>query len=413
MRITRRQFLQAAATSPLLATTPPLSHARTGQPDTDNPIKVGSILDVSGIFGLYGRPMDKAVSFAIEEINNSGGLLGRALHKVAYDTRSDLSQYPRFAQKITREDQVDVVHAGILSASREAIRPILREQQTLYFYNVQYEGGVCDRNTFCTGVTPTQQAAVLVPECMQLWGKTIYVVAANYNYGQITARWIEHYATLHGGKVIQTEYFDLDTDDFSSAVDNIKDAGPDMVISVLVGGPHLSFYRQWEVAGMKTSIPIASTTMGSGNEHAVLTPEQGDGIRMVYSFSRELDTPANRQFLHRWQQRFGHVDDLNELAVATYQGIHLWANGVRDAGTLERLSVIEALEADVSHDGPTGRISIDGPTHHTSTTVHLVEVANHKMNVINSFEKRDAMESQSGCDLHSNPNETRQFEHTG
>ena len=54
-------------------------------------IKVGSIIDTSGIFDLYGKPMDKAVTLAIEEINAAGGLLGRQLEKIAYDTQSDLS----------------------------------------------------------------------------------------------------------------------------------------------------------------------------------------------------------------------------------------------------------------------------------------------------------------------------------
>ena len=46
-------------------------------------------------------------------------------------------------------DKVDVVHGGITSASREAIRQTFRRANTLYFYNVLYEGGVCDRN--CVG----------------------------------------------------------------------------------------------------------------------------------------------------------------------------------------------------------------------------------------------------------------------
>ena len=56
-----------------------------------------------------------------------------------------------------------MVHAGITSASREAIRPVLKRFNTLYFYNTLYEGGVCDRNSFCTGSTPAQTVEKLVP----------------------------------------------------------------------------------------------------------------------------------------------------------------------------------------------------------------------------------------------------------
>ena len=403
MKFTRRDLLKGATASAIGMAIPPASIGA-------DEIKVGSIIDTSGIFGLYGKPMDKAVTMAIEETNARGGLLGRQLRKVAYDTRSDMATYPDYAKRLSGDDQVDVVHGGILSASREAIRPTLGESKTLYFYNVQYEGGVCDRNVFCTGVTPAQQAEVLVPETMSRWGKKIYTLAADYNYGHITAKWIEYYAKENGGEVVQSDFFPLDVADFGETIEKIQQAAPDMVMSVLVGGAHLSFYRQWAAAGMNKRIPMASTTMGAGNEHVVLTKEEGNGIMMVYSYSKELDTPENKAFLGKWQNRFGTIEDLHELAVATYQGMHLWAEGVRKADSIDRDKVIEALESGVSFAAPTGTIALDAATHHAVTSVHLLEVHNQKMNVIKSFGERQPVDTQSVCDLKANPDDNQQYE---
>ncbi len=403
MKLDRRTLIKGAAASAVSMALPQVSMG------ADN-IKVGSIIDTSGIFDLYGKPMDKSVTMAIDEINAAGGLLDRQLEKVAYDTQSDMALYTQYAQKLTRRDKVDVVHGGILSASREAIRPTLRKAKTLYFYNVQYEGGVCDRNIFCTGITPAQQAEVLVPETMERWGKKIYVLAADYNYGQITAKWIEHYARENGGEVVQTDFFPLDVADFGATIAKIQEAAPDMIMSVLVGGAHLSFYRQWAAAGMNKKIPMASTTMGAGNEQVVLTKEEGDGIMLVYSFSKELDTPENKAFLARWQEKFGSTDDLHELAVATYQGMHLWAEGVRKAGSIERDKVVAALESGVSFEGPTGTISLDAKTHHAVTSVHLVEVKDQKMNVVKSFGEIQPVDTQTVCNLEENPDDNQQYE---
>ena len=403
MKLNRRTLLKGAAASAASIAMPQVVMG------ADN-IKVGSIIDTSGIFDLYGKPMDKAVTLAIEEINASGGLLGRQLQKIDYDTQSDMALYTQYAKKLTRSDKVDVVHGGILSASREAIRPTLRKSKTLYFYNVQYEGGVCDRNIFCTGITPAQQAEVLVPETMERWGKKIYTLAADYNYGHITAKWIQHYAKENGGEVVQTDFFPLDVADFGATIAKIQDAAPDMIMSALVGGAHLSFYRQWAAAGMNKKIPMASTTMGVGNEHVVLTREEGDGIMMVYSYSKELDTPENKAFLSKWDARFGNSDDLHELAVATYQGMHLWAEGVRKADSIDREKVIEALESGVSFDAPTGKISLDAKTHHAVTSVHLIEVGDQKMNVVKSFGERQPVDTQGVCDLEANPDDNQQYE---
>ncbi|MEV8895792.1 transporter substrate-binding protein, partial [Klebsiella pneumoniae] len=91
-------------------------------------------------------------------------------------------------QQAALKDKVAVVMGGILSASREAIRPTLKRFNTLYFYNTQYEGGVCDRNIFCTGVAPSQSVEALIPYAMSRWGKKVYILAADYNYGQIISK---------------------------------------------------------------------------------------------------------------------------------------------------------------------------------------------------------------------------------
>ena len=89
-------------------------------------------------------------------LNAAGGLLGRQIQLINYDTQSSMQLYSQYAQQLVLKDRVDVVQGGITSASREAIRPTLDRYKTLYFYNAQYEGGVCDRNVFCTGTTPAQ-----------------------------------------------------------------------------------------------------------------------------------------------------------------------------------------------------------------------------------------------------------------
>ncbi|TNE37600.1 MAG: urea ABC transporter, partial [Alphaproteobacteria bacterium] len=193
MTINRRQFLTTTAALAGASMLPLRAFAA-------NDIKFGSILDTSGPFDAYGKPMDMAMRLAIGEINAAGGLNGEKIEIDAYDTQSNMALYTQYAQQLTRQDKVDVVHGGILSASREAIRQILRKSKTLYFYNVLYEGGVCDRNIFINGVTPAQQVEVLIPYAMKKSGKKVYVLAADYNYGQITAKWIQKYVADNGGE---------------------------------------------------------------------------------------------------------------------------------------------------------------------------------------------------------------------
>lgn len=373
-------------------------------------IELGSILDTSGIFDAYGKPMDMAMRLAVNEINADGGLLGKQVVVTAYDTQSDMALYSQYAQQLTRQDKVDVVHGGILSASREAIRQTMRKTGTLYFYNVLYEGGVCDRNIFINGVTPAQQVEALVPDAMGKSGKKVYILAADYNYGQITARWIQKFVADNGGETVGVDFFPLDVSDFGSTIAKIQSVGPDLVIAPLVGGAHLSFFRQWAAAGMKDRIPLASTTMGVGNEHKVLTPEEGNGIMVAYNYSQELDTPANNSFKEKWTTAYGDSSLIHEIAVSNYQGILTWAEAVRQAGSHDRDAVIAALETGLSIDGPAGKVTVDPKTHHAVLDVHIMEIENQGMRVIETLPQRQPIDTQAVCDLEANPDDNTQYE---
>ena len=401
MNLNRREFVAAAGAA--AAVIPAAARA-------SETVRLGSVLDTSGIFDAYGKPMDMAMRLAVAEINESGGLLGNEVEVVAYDTQSDMALYTQYAQQLVRRDEVDVVHGGILSASREAIRQTLRRAGTLYFYNVLYEGGVCDRNIFINGVTPAQQVEALIPFAMERSGKRVHVLAADYNYGQITAKWIQKYVSDNGGETVAVDFFPLDVSEFGSTIAKIQSIGPDLVVAPLVGGAHLSFFRQWAAAGMKDRIPLASTTLGVGNEHKVLTAGEGDGIMVAYNYSQKLDTPANRAFKEAWSAAYGDASAIHEIAVSHYQGVKTWAEAVRLAGSLEREDVIAALETGLSIEGPAGTVTVDPQTHHATLDVHLMLLENQDMTVIETLPQRPPVDTQAVCDLRANPDDNTQYE---
>ena len=154
----------------------------------------------------------------------------------------------------------------------------------------------------------------------------------------------------------------------------------------MVGGAHISFYRQWAAAGMRKSIPMASTTFAVGNEHIVLSPEECDGMLVCYNYFQDLKNPVNEKFVGSFLKRFGaDYPNITELAMGTYQGFWLWAEAVKKAGSIDRLKVVEALETGISIDAPSGKVTIDPPTHHCVLDVHIAEVADKKLKVLEDF----------------------------
>ncbi|HYZ35063.1 MAG TPA: transporter substrate-binding protein, partial [Crenalkalicoccus sp.] len=134
MTIKRRTLLGATAGG--LAAPLVFRHAALGA----DPIKVVGIHDASGGLDIYGKPMIACLDFGVDEINAAGGLLDRPIQLTNYDPQSNIQLYTQFATQAATRDKAAVVHGGITSASREAVRPILKRYNTLYFYNTQYEG---------------------------------------------------------------------------------------------------------------------------------------------------------------------------------------------------------------------------------------------------------------------------------
>lgn len=402
----RRSFIQSSA-AVLAGSTVPLFPMAAHAADE---IVVGSIIDMSGGLDIYGKPMTDCMTLAVEEQNAAGGLLGKKIRLANYDPQSNMQLYAQFAQQSALKDKSTVVMGGITSASREVIRPVLTRNKTLYFYNTQYEGGVCDRNTFCTGVTPGQTVAKLVPYAMKKWGKKVYVVAADYNYGQITSQWVKKFVQENGGSIASIDFFPLDVTNFGPTISKIEQAKPDMIISALVGGAHISFYRQWAAAGLTKKIPLASTTFAGGNEHIVLSAAETDGFLISYNYFQNLDTPQNKAFKERFYKRFGaDYPNITELAMGTYQGFKLWAEGVKKAGSIEREKMIAALESGISIEGPSGKVSLDPDTHHCVLNVSIAEVRNKQLNIVETFQQQPPVDTSAVCNLKKNPKDNQQY----
>jgi urea transport system substrate-binding protein len=402
MTTSRRQFLKLAGATALAA--PYVSRAWA----QSSPVKIAAIYDLSGGLEVTGKPMIDALTFAVENINRAGGLLGAPVQVITYDTQSSMQSYAQYAQQAALSDKVSCVHAGITSASREVVRPILDRFQTLYFYDMPYEGGVCDRNIFISGVTPAHNVDKLVKWTIKNRGPKGYVVAADYNYGQITTDWVKKYAKDFGGEVIGAEFFPLDASNFGSTISKIQAAKPDWVLSILVGGPTISFYRQYAAAGLTKQIPLCSTTFAT-TDALVLQPNEYEGLTVCQNYMEDLKNPTNTAYLAGFKKRFPDEVPVTELAMSSYQGVLLWAEGVTRANSVDRMKVIEALESGIEMDMPSGKVILDKQTHHCTLDIHLGQWTGGTLKVVEDYLAQPPADTQAVCDLVKNPNDNKQY----
>jgi branched-chain amino acid transport system substrate-binding protein len=414
-RVSRRKFITAAGAAVGTALAGCVTGSGVSGSDT---IKIGVLEDRSGNFALVGTPKYKASMLAIEEINEQGGIDGKEIEVFDPDPQSDNQRYQELTRRMINEHEVDVLWAGYSSATREAIRPIINREDQLYFYTTQYEGGVCDKNVFPVGPTARQQLGSVLPYLREEYGPEIYTIAADYNFGQLSADWVKVLANDNDAEVVGEEFIPLEESNFGSVINNIQEADPDFVMSMLVGANHTSFYEQKASSGM--DVPIGtSTAMAQGYEHRRIDPPALANIYAGVNYMEEVPTESNTKeggFVDRYYEMWPDAPYLNEEAQTNYFSMYMYKQAVEQAGTLEQPEVVEALESGISMgpeyapEVPEGEtIELDPATHHVDHHMWVMRAdEEHNLEKITNRKIPEQFLSETvGCDLTQETEETQ------
>ncbi|AWB27234.1 urea ABC transporter substrate-binding protein [Halococcoides cellulosivorans] len=381
----------------------------------DSTVKLAVLEDRSGNFSKVGTPKYNASMLAIEEINADGGIMDTEIEVFDPDPQSDNQRYQQLTRQAIQQESVDAMWAGYSSATREAIRPIVDENDQLYFYTTQYEGGVCDKNVFAVGPTARQQLGMVLPYLVEEYGPRIYTIAADYNFGQLSADWVKVLANENDAEVIDEEFIPLSSSSFSSSINRIQEADPDFVMSMLVGNNHTAFYEQKASAGME--VPIGtSTAMAQGYEHLTLDPPALANVYAGVNYMEEIPTERNTRdggFVDRYYEKFPDAPYLNEEAENNYFSIYMYKQAVEQAGTFEQEAVKEALESGISYGAPEApgeeEIDLVPETHHVNHHMWAMRAdENHELEAVDDrvIDETFLLDTV-GCDLTAEDEETQ------
>ena len=302
--------------------------------------------------------------------SNDNGILGQRVNLIAPDCQSQENTLEELTTELIRKQQVDMVVGGFASTTREQIRSVINKYKQLYFYTNQYEGGVADKYTFCTGAVCEQQVLPLLQYMTESYGPRIYTIAADYSFGRLTAAWTKSWAPAFGGKVIGEKFPDLGISKFDDVIASVKKANPDWIMTLIVGEAQQNYYPQASAANFK--FPMASTiNMASGYEHIRFSPPALNKMHNAVNYMMEIPTTRNIAFVKRWFNLFPDDVYIGQMAHNTYVSIHLYAKAVRLAGSADQQDVIRILESGLHMEAPEGSVFLDPATHHITHYIRL------------------------------------------
>lgn len=362
MRYTKRQFLKTAAATAAAGALPVGGLISSRVARAAEPVKLGILHSLTGSIAIAEIGVTEAERLAIDEINASGGVLGRQLQAVVEDGASDNPTFSEKAQKLLVSDKVAAVFGCYTSASRKAVLPVFERYKGLLYYPTHDEGLEFSKNIIYTGADGVQCAFPAIEWLMKNRGKKFYLIGSDFIFPRTINRISRPTITKAGGTVVGEDYEPLGSTDFASLINKIKAAKPDLILSTIVGDLNVSFYKQLNSAGLM-DVAQSIVALAVGEEEARgIGPENLVGVNSCMGYFQSVDSPESKKFGDAFKVKYGSNRVVGDVMECGYISVYLWKLAVEKAGSFDVEKVV-AASSDLPFDAPEGKVKIHATNH--------------------------------------------------
>jgi branched-chain amino acid transport system substrate-binding protein len=350
MSSSRRQFLQVAAAA--AATTA----ARPAFAQSGEPILIGVPLPLTGVLAVGGQVILSGIKYAAEELNKTGGVLGRQVKLLIEDTKSEPNTAATIASKMATEDKVYAFVGGYGSTADFALLSSVRRYKPLFVHtgssSVRLETTFGKEDWYYHVYIwdyHRQKAAARFIASVQPKPKTVALAFEDGLYGADAAKYAEQYMKAEGLELVMKEPFKTGSPDFSPILTRVKSLNPDVFFSVGYSGDNLQLVRQQNSLGVK---PKLTMVVSAGDKRA----DYGDlseGTAMIAEWSAYEITPGVAEFVKNAQSAAGQT--IISPFLQGYVGLKSLTDSITAAGTTDLAKVQEKLSA-LTFDTPYGKV---------------------------------------------------------
>lgn len=335
-------------------------------------IKVGLLHSLTGSMAISEKSVRDAEVLAIEEINASGGVLGKQIEYIEEDGASEPSTFATKAEKLIDNEKVATIFGCWTSSSRKAVKPIVEDYGSLLWYPVQYEGMESSHNIIYTGAAPNQQIVPAIDYLIEQGYEDFFLLGSDYVFPRTANMIINAQIENAGLEVVGEEYADMDQTDFAAIISKIEAAQPDVIINTLNGTGNVSFFKQMSEKNYTSEDFMTMSFSIAEEEVATIGSNILNGHMVSWNYYQTTDTAENNDFVSAYKAKYGDSRVTSDPAEAAYDAVYLWKTACEKAGSFEVEDVIKAVEdGGISFDAPEGTVTIQGDNHHLIKPVRI------------------------------------------
>ncbi len=337
--------------------------AGCGEKKSDT-IKLGWMGSLTGDQAAYGTCESQTLKMLVEEKNAAGGILGKQIELICYDTKGDAQEAVNVAKRLCAQDKVCAIIGPNASGQCIAIQSVLDQYKISDMSTVAtnekvtvQDGKLKEYNFRICFLDPQQGkiAGTFVYDQLKFDKAAIlYDVNDDYALG-LKDNFIKVF-TAKGGTIVDEEGYTAGDTDFTAQLTKIKEAGPQIIFTPIFYQDFIMIHKQARTLGI--DLPMLG---GDGCASEVLfdAADAVDGSYVINHVS--LVDPAGDGFRAQYAERWnGAKMELN--GYMAHDAFVLWCAAVEKAGSDDPQAIADAY-CQVEVDGMAGHIKISAEDH--------------------------------------------------
>lgn len=341
----RRLLLQGSAAMAAGLAMPGLVRAQS-----KDPVRIGHLTPRTGFLGPMGEYAVLGATLAVEEVNASGGVLGRQFELLTEDSVNPQTASTK-AQRMVERDKVHALVGEISSASGLAISQVATRAKTLFLQtgcnSDELRGANCSRYMFHLEACNTMYVRTIGQALLRdgmVKGKRWMAFTADYAFGHDLFKRTKDFMDKNGAVFVSNDMLPTDATEFSASLLKIRQQKPDLVMSNLAGNQTTNFTKQYNEFDI--GIPFAGADMNMTSIWGA--GKSGFSGTWPIIWTHQVQSPSAKAFVEKFQKRWEKMPE--NQAVNDYLAIKILAEAINKTESLEADKLIAYLEGDNKFD---------------------------------------------------------------
>lgn len=357
----------------------------TGTAAAQEPIKIGAFLAVTGPASFLGDPEQKTLDMYVERINAAGGVLGRKLQLVSYDSAGDAEKARTFTKRLVEQDKVDLIIGGTSTGETMAAVPLVEQAQIPF---ISLAGAVViiepvKKWVFKTPHTDRMACEKIFTDMNERKLSKLALITGAGGFDKSLRNECIKVAPKYGIEIVADESYGAADTDMTAQLTKIKGTpGVQAVMNCGFGqGPAIvtKNYRQ-----LGLTQPFYQSHGVASKEYIKLSGGAAEGVRLPAAALLVADIlPANdpqkpvvTAYAHDYTARY--KSDVSTFGGHAYDALMIAVEAIKRAGGTDKAKVRDEIEKTKGLMGTGGQFNMS-PTDHMGldlSAFRMLEVRN-------------------------------------